>query len=417
MSIETSKKSNINNISGSRDIKNFWVASLSESVVDFGIYSSRTYLPNYIVAVGGNDKVIGQINSLGYFIWALSQPLGGYLSDKRGRRFALLYFTGVLALAYLAYSIAPTWHFIVVAVLLENISKMYIPALQALLAESLSKRERTRGFLIIDMLSNALSIPAPYIGGLIISKVGGVTGMRYVFLMSVIAITSAFIARLLLLRETYVPKDKNNGSMHMHFSIHETIGALRKGIITLRGMGKALLVILLIESITFSMPMGILGPYTIRYATIKGLNEERWGEIVSIARLAYFITTIGVIPFLSRISTFHCLLIGSVISSISMVLFPKGYFLISLSMLLIGQAIYGAAIFSLLSLMATSTIRGRIMGIFDMISMLFGAFGSFISSFIYPHNPSLNFLIAAFLFFVGFICLLLSFKLISKYLS
>lgn len=417
MSIETSKKSNINNISGSRDIKNFWVASLSESIVDFGIYSSRTYLPNYIVAVGGNDKVIGQINSLGYFIWALSQPLGGYLSDKRGRRFALLYFTGVLALAYLAYSIAPTWHFIVVAVLLENISKMYIPALQALLAESLSKRERTRGFLIIDMLSNALSIPAPYIGGLIISKVGGVNGMRYVFLMASMAITSAFITRLFLLRETYTPRDKSDKTTRMRFSLHGITKTLRKGITALRSLGKALLVILLIESITFSMPMGILSPYTIRYATVKGLSEEKWGEVVSIARLAYFITTIGVIPFLSKISAFHCLLIGSAMSSISMFLFPKGYFLISISMLLIGQAIYGAAIFSILSLIATSTIRGRVMGIFDMISMLFGAFGSFISSFIYPYNPSLNFLVAASLFFIGFVCLLLSFKLISKYLS
>ncbi|RLF14818.1 MAG: hypothetical protein DRJ66_05365 [Thermoprotei archaeon] len=394
--------------------RNFWVASISESIIDFSSYASKTYLPNYIVSIGGTEELVGRISSLGYFIWALVQPSGGYLCDKIGRRSVIIYLTGLLALSYLIYSLAPSWHVILIAMILESISSMYIPALQTLLAESLEEKERTRGFLILNVLSNALSIPAPYLGGLIIEKVGSVKGNRYVFLLASVLIFTMLIMRFFLLKETYggmkvnVAKTKSLNSVIYHL----------KGVFkVIKRMSKPLLILLLIESLTFSLPMGLLSPYMIRYASSKGVTEERWGEIISVARLAYFITVIGMMPIMNKLPSTYYLFLGSIMASISMALFPNGYFLQSAILLLIAQAIYGAAILSLFSSMASSDIRGTIMGISSMISMLLGASGSFIASFMYPRNPFMNFISASVLFLIGAIVILPISKLIRDYIS
>src|SRR5438093_8967001 len=70
------------------------------------------FLPIYLVTLGAPAVALGLWGSSKDFLDASLQYPGGYLSDRYGSQRALLVFTAIAGVGYLAYRLAPSWPFL-----------------------------------------------------------------------------------------------------------------------------------------------------------------------------------------------------------------------------------------------------------------------------------------------------------------
>lgn len=188
-----------------------------------------TYYPTYIEGLGGTPLVVGVIGFASYISMALVQFPGGYLADKHGRRWLIVSMTFGTAVTYIFYAIAPTWHFILVASVLQNLCLIYQPAILALVADSISPEKRGMGFSIINLIHH-LSIPSPIIAAFLSIQYGLVSGMRIAYLIVAVSFFSAGIIRIKL-RETLSNRTERlnlvNSFRSFPHSVIESMGALK----------------------------------------------------------------------------------------------------------------------------------------------------------------------------------------------
>ena len=145
------------------------------------------FLPIYLVALGAPAVAVGLWGSSKDFLDAALQYPGGALSDRHGSQKALLLFTAIAGLGYLAYRLAPSWPFLFLALLLASAwGSLASPAMFALVAESLPPGQRARGFLIQSVLRRVPIVFAPTLGGLLVERLGMRDGLRTGFTISIV---------------------------------------------------------------------------------------------------------------------------------------------------------------------------------------------------------------------------------------
>jgi len=88
-----------------------------------------TYASLYYLHLGSNELMISLMGFAGSIAVALVQFPGGYLADKHGRRWLIVTMTFGLAIGSLFFVFAPSWEFILIGLLVQNICSIYGPAL------------------------------------------------------------------------------------------------------------------------------------------------------------------------------------------------------------------------------------------------------------------------------------------------
>jgi MFS family permease len=144
------------------------------------------FLPVYLVTLGAPAVALGLWGSSKDFIDAALQYPGGALSDRYGSQRALLLFTAIAGLGYVAYWVSPTWEFMFLGLLFATAwGSLASPAMFALVAESLPPGRRTRGFLIQSVLRRVPIVFAPTLGGMLVERMGLRDGLRIGFSISI----------------------------------------------------------------------------------------------------------------------------------------------------------------------------------------------------------------------------------------
>src|SRR5205814_172313 len=106
------------------------------------------FLPVYLVTLGAPAVALGLWGSSKDFLDAALQYPGGALSDRYGSQRALMAFTAIAGLGYLAYRFAPSWPWLFAGLVLVSAwGSLGSPAMFALVAESLPSGRRARGFM------------------------------------------------------------------------------------------------------------------------------------------------------------------------------------------------------------------------------------------------------------------------------
>ena len=179
---------------------NILVLTITLIIIIFAAAIPYTYYPKYVEGLGGTPFIVGVIGFASYATLALVQFPGGYLADKHGRRWLIVTMTFGTAVAYVFYAAAPTWHFILVAAVLQSLCLIYQPALLALVADSMPPEKRGMGFSIINLI-HYVSVPSPIIAGLLSIRYGLIFGMRIAYLIVAVSFLIAAVIRIRL-RET-----------------------------------------------------------------------------------------------------------------------------------------------------------------------------------------------------------------------
>jgi len=274
------------------------------------------YLSLYILALGGDKPTIGWVNAMGSLAACLLYPIGGYIADKSGRA----KFVGISTLLYvssfLIFSFAPSWQWIALAVTYQNIVLFYMPALNAIMADSIPPGTRGRLYALTIAIPNAVRIFTPYIGGLLIARMGLVPAMKMGYLFSFgMGLMVAFL-RLRYLKETIQDAEgigKNVVKILVE-GYRNVLGSVKWTFQNIRGYA--------IVSMIMAFMGSIVLPFWVVYATeIIALTEYQWGVIMLWAGLVKTVLSFYIGGIVDRVGSKKCFLVTYAIAIPGMYLF------------------------------------------------------------------------------------------------
>jgi len=179
-------------------------------IVGMGEQLWNGFTPRYLQELGAGALVIGLYGTLTDLTEAVYPYPGGVLADRLGRKRALVLFTLLAAAGYIVYLLSPTWLFFLVGVPLAAAwSSMTLPAIFALIGDSLPKGGRVIGFGVQSLWKRVPIILAPPLGGWLMERLGLAHGFR---LGLVVTIGLALLA-LAIQRRYYVEPEPGVGRL------------------------------------------------------------------------------------------------------------------------------------------------------------------------------------------------------------
>ena len=336
----------------------------------------------YFSALGASNVILGYMASLTFGMMALLQLPGGYLADMLGRKKMIVTFTFVMSFSMLIFAFAPSWEFIVVGLIISNVSLLYQPALFSIIMDSLPITRRAEGFAITN-LSALPALIAPVVGGYVIFTMGVIPGMRLGYILLFLLTISAAILRLFL-NETIKTKKKEEREGFISF------------IKVLKGLNHRAKGMILVGSL-MSSATGMVGYFVIKYAYTY-TSSLIFGIAMGVAMLISTITGIyiGKLGDLKGKEKFY--ISGILLTSLSFAIFifPSIiYLFIYAAISGLGMAFYQPTNSGLMADLVEEEKRGRFTGVFLFLSYLSAMVFSIAAGYIYSIFPLFLFIIAA----------------------
>ena len=391
--------------------------SLSMSIV-------TPYQSLYILDLGGSKPVIGLITALGNVAGMLFYPIGGYLADKSGRAKLVGYGTLMYASSFILFILAPSWGWIGVAMAFQQLVLFYMPALTALMADSIPPGARGKILSFTIAIPEAVKILAPFIGGWLILRMGRMPAMRAGYTLSLFMATVVAIMRIRYLQETIEQTRVERNIPKLFIESYRNLYTSIKWVLSnMKGYSIIGMLLIFIGS--------LVQPYWVVYGTeVTGLTDFQWGKIFLIAGIVKTVVSLYVGGIIDRVGPKKCMLFSFIVSAPAMLAFTytKGFIdtVVVYLFLVLGNAFLWISSGVLLADTIPRQVRGRVMaglgqgvclGISGggyaqgFILLIPNMLGSLISGYIYEVNPTYPWIINT-LVLLG--CLVLCFRLIKE---
>ena len=359
-----------------------------------------TYASLFYIHLGADTFLISIIGFAGSIAVALVQFPGGYLADKHGRRWLIVSMTFGLVCGSLFFIFAPSWQFILIGLLIQNICSIYGPALMALVIDSLPPKNRGAGFSFQSVITTIVLLPAPLIAQYLVVTFNFDIGMRIAYTITAVAYFSMATLRLRL-KETLPPTGVSKRPSFINV-LREYPQAVKEGIGVWKKIPKSafnlFVTIIIINGLVVSCQT-----YFVVYATsILKISLEQWASVVAFRYLS--IAVPGILAGLSMdiFGRKRFLILGYLLFVPGMLLFINADF----NMLLLAFFFFGLG--NLLQLNSYSVLmgdlvprnlRGTVMGclqffMFIMQAILLVVIG-FLYAFISPQFPFLLLAVAS----------------------
>lgn len=169
-------------------------------LIPYSMFS--TYATLYMYELGLTELNIGWITTIGLIVQVLSSLLSGYLTDRMGRKRAILYFDLLSwSLATLLWAFSQNLWFFVAAAIINGFQRVPHIAFYCLIVEDTRPSDRTYVFTLLQIIGVIGGLFAP-LGGLLVNQYGMVTGMRIMYVIAFLFMTFQFVGRQLTTRET-----------------------------------------------------------------------------------------------------------------------------------------------------------------------------------------------------------------------
>ena len=163
------------------------------------------YFSLFVLALGGSTKEIGLITAIGGMAGLILYPVGGYVADRRGRVRLVGLSTFLYAFSILFSAVAWRWEVLALGQFIQGLVTFYVPAMNAIMADSLPPGQRGIGFATTMAIPGAVGIIMPYVGGHLIDNVYGgevLPAMRISYSISFVLGIVVAIVRTKFLKET-----------------------------------------------------------------------------------------------------------------------------------------------------------------------------------------------------------------------
>jgi MFS family permease len=374
---------------------NYAILIISWIMVDFASELQATYYGLYVLGLGATETILGVIALSQFLALASLQFPGGYLADKYGRKWLISTMTFGVALSYILYGIAPSWHLILIgAVLMAIFNSTYQPALSAMISDSLPPERRGMGFSIVMLIASVSTTPSPAVASLLRASFGLINGMRISYGIVVALFLAAAFFRFFFLKETVVSASRP----HLNEIIHSYPTALKESVSVWKKVPKSMLYLFLSFSVAI-FGFSAVNLYTVIYATrVLLIDEILWGLILAIVPITTIILAIPVGKVVDKFKRKIPILASTLIFGLAMVIFVYGDLtkvIVSLILLGAGQVMMNASFGALQTDLTPKEQRGKVNGFINFANYIIMATASLLGGFLYDHvSPQAPFMIA-----------------------
>jgi MFS family permease len=355
-----------------------------------------TYASLFYLHLGADVFLLSVIGFASSIAVASVQFPGGYLADKHGRRWLVTTMTFGLALSTLFFVFAPSWQFIMVGLIVQNLCAVYGPALMAMVFDSLPPENRGAGFSLQSAITSLVLLPGSLIAQYLVLTFNFDFGMRIAYSIVLFAYFAAAILRLRL-KETLPP----NGSGNPTFAslIKSYPKSVKESILVWKNVPKSafhlFLAIITINGLVVSCQL-----YFVVYATANlGISTAQWALIVAFQYLTIAIPAIIAGFSMDKFGRKRFLILGYLLYVPGMLLFVNGSFY----MLLLAFFFFGLG--NLLQLNSYQVLmgdfiprscRGTVTGCMQFFMYIAQATLQLLVGFLYAYlSPQLPFLLLA----------------------
>lgn len=355
----------------------------------------------YLVQVlGVSATIVGLLATIQNTGRILFQLPGGMLADRIGRKKVIVYGTALRVLAPVFLYFADSWYWVVPGMIINACASIYMPAFNAIIAESLPKDKRGAGFGAYRFMTGIPSIFMPVVSGYYLDIMGLENGVKTGLLMFIVAAAIATLVRHIYLSETLseeIEKEEEATGV-----ASENLGMLE----TFRRQPRtvwAMLIVTVIAGFAMRMTWSFLALFATD-PNYVGLSTTQYGMLQSVAMFIsvplYLIS--GVVA--DRMSRKNLILLARGLGpfdSLSLFLFQDYQQLLgAYSVIGIAQGIGGGRIRmggymggpawnSLLTDLIPARERGKVMGLMGTIAGIIGLPASYIGGYIYDRNPAM----------------------------
>jgi MFS family permease len=298
-----------------------------------------------------------------------------------------------MALSYLFFAFAPTWHFILLGTVVNSLCLIYQPALFAMLQDSLPTERRGMGSSIIQLIHSTFNTPGPIIAGFLLLQFGLGWSMRIIYLTMTTLFLIAAIWRLRL-KETICNKDP----IRFRYFISSYPIAIKESFNVWKIIPRSMLWLLIAQILTM-FGFSLFNVINALYAKdILGIPEAQWWLVFIPLLLTMIIASIPIGKAVDNIGRKIPIILGLFAFSIGAAMFITGnLFTVMIAMILfgLGSLLFGAATMALSTDLVNVENRGKINGFTNFTSYIVMGIGMLLGNYLYvSFFPQLPFYIA-----------------------
>lgn len=188
-----------------------------------------TYASVYMLMIGLSEMEIGLITSIGLFVQIFASFISGFLTDKLGRKRALLIFDLFSwSVATLLWAVSQNFWFFLIAAIINGFQKVPHIAWTCLIVEDTEPSKRSVVYTILQFISVVGGLFAP-IAGILVAQLTMVPAVRIMYVLAFISMTLMFIIRHLTTTESElgIRKREEFGEMKIGRLLSEYVRTVR----------------------------------------------------------------------------------------------------------------------------------------------------------------------------------------------
>ena len=375
-----------------------------------GMFFRRMVLPYvslFILAVGGEPAQVGIINSLRPLAGLLIFPISGYLTDRTGRVKLIALANFLTALTMLLYVFAPSWEWLAVGMAYQQLVLFYMPALNALMADSIPVGTRGKILSMMMVIPEAVRIFIPFVGGWLIAVYTLQPAMRIGYTLSFFLALVVAIMRYRYLTETI--ENRTSIGRDIPHIMKESYREMYKSIRWVLGNLKGYMYI----SILLAFIAAAVQPFYVLFATeVIGLSAYQWGTVLLAAGLSKTLLSITIGNLVDKWGARKCMFIALIFGIPSLLAFTASTGFATTVVIYVLLIISNAFIWIASNVLLADTIpkntRGRVMAALGQgfnigvsgggyargfILFIPATIGAFFGGYIYDYNPILPWLL------------------------
>jgi len=362
---------------------NFRLLMVSWFIIDFFAELPGTYFPFFIKALGGSATGVGIVMSAEVLARALSQIPGGYIADKYGRKGIIVAMTMLAGISRVIFILAPSWQWLVIGSAIMGFTGIYVPAIEAMIADSIPSEKRGMGFGIVSLIGSVATTPSPLIAGFMYLRLGLLPTMRISYGLTLVGFIVASLIRLQL-RETLETPEK--------LDLREIAGSYP------RSVRESLNIWRIVPSKAFSLFMskiltmfsiGVLIPVFSLYMVEElGISEFQLSLIMASMFITMIIFALPTGKLLDTMGKKRPLLASYVLWIIAMPLFLYGNFwLLIIAMTIVGvvQVLERSAGSAWTADLVNNEHRGRVNGSIGFFTLIAFSIGQVTGGWVYDN--------------------------------
>jgi len=388
--------------------RNLAVLTVTQTLFMFTAFLWWPYRSLFILELGATKELLGMLLMLETIAQVAFQLPGGVLADRLGRKKVIVYSSILRIASPIVYLLSTHWTHTAPGLVLTSAGMLGLPALNALIAESLHPESRSSGFAAYRTVTWMPMIVTSLLGGVFMDTYGVVRGVRICLLaMLVVSIASA------ILRWRYITETLDTSSREAERTVADTSGrrSLPSGLLS---MPREVLVLTVVAALS-GFSMRIVWSFMVVYAVeVVGITKTQWGMIGTVMSIISTALTLPGGVLSDRIGRKPCITISRILSPLSIIGFTysTGFWqLLSVNALggaaqgfggLVWGPMGGPVWQALVADLTPPEDRGRIMGLMGSIAGLVSTPASWAGGYMYDNiSPALPFQTSFILDIVG----------------